>query len=217
MPEDYVEPAEAPFRRFRLRGDFGMGFFHPTDVKNFIKSRNDLGNNGSPCISDESCVVMTIDLSAAYYVQRYLGIRMNLAMLVPDLISPLMGPGDTYSMGSFVPGLALDFVRDKGGLARYFISPGLEYHWASFQAHVPSAWKDVVDSWDAHGLGLELAVGAELSFGPRRKAGLTLALVARRAKLDVSGRPDSPPVNSPAINTLDFSSVLLVGGFQLSL
>ena len=115
------------------------------------------------------------------------------------------GDYTTYYLHSLAPGLSVDLAYDEGQLARFFLSPGIAYQWAWFEG------------FGATGLGLTLAMGAELSFGAKRSKGVSVALVFRSANLDVSTRPSSSTDSTPNINHLDFSSILLCVGFQLGL
>jgi hypothetical protein len=209
-PETDATPAPiepVPLRPFRLRADMGEGFYRPTQVNNYIKSHS----NGDTTNSD---ILLLLEVSGAYYPTDYFGIRPSLAYLVnaEGLVGGLMGGAD-YGLGAIAPGIWFDFVIDTRGLARYFASPGLKYLQASFADNTGQA----PAQWNARGVGYELALGAELSFGVRRQKGISLALVLQRAKLDVSGRSGIPARGALSIDTLDFTAALVRVGFQMGI
>jgi hypothetical protein len=188
-------PAVVPFRPFRFKLNFGAGGYDAADVKRYLSSKGEVASSAS--------VLCSFDVSAAYFPVRFFGMRPGLAYFFatnPVWVDWL--ETRRYWLNALAPGLAVDLVVDGGNLARFFASPGLSYQWAWFEGY------------GAHGLGLELAIGAELSFGQARAQGLSLALVVRKATLDVSGRPASPPPEAPRIDTLDLTSVMLRLGFQ---
>jgi hypothetical protein len=210
-------PGEARHRPFRLRLELGVGIFDPADAENFVASQEN--GTGESILTGRTHPLANIEVSAAYYPRRYVGVRPHIAILVPldDVFAGLLGSGPTYSMSSRSLGLSLDLALDRGRMARYFVSPGLAYHFASFSAVVPQyRTGSITETWNADGLGYEIAFGSELSFGMQRTKGISILLVLQRAKLSVSGRPASPPVGAPQINTLDFSSVLLQVGYQIA-
>ena len=200
-----IEPV--PHRPFRLRADMGEGFYRPSQVNSYIKSHS----NGDTTNSD---ILLLLEVSGEYYPTDYFGIRPSLAYLVnaEGLVGGLMGGAD-YGLGAIAPGVSFDFVIDTRGLARYFASPGLKYLQASFTDNTGQA----PSRWNASGVGYELALGAELSFGVRRQKGMSLALALQRAKLDVSGKSGIPAMGAPSINTLDFTAALFRVGFQMGI
>lgn len=188
-------PVEAPFGPFRFRLNFGVGGYDAADVKRYLSSQGEVASSAG--------VLCSFDASAAYFPVRFLGVRPGLAyFFAANPVQFGWFGSKRYWLNSLAPGLAVDLVVDGGPLARFFASPGLSYQWAWFEGY------------GAHGLGLELAIGAELSFGQARAQGISLALVVRKATLDVSGRPASPPPEAPRIDTLDLTNVMLRLGFQ---
>ena len=190
---------------------------HPAKLVIALSSQEN--GTGESILTGRTHPLANIEVSAAYYPRRYVGVRPHIAILVPldDVFAGLLGSGPTYSMSSRSLGLSLDLALDRGRMARYFVSPGLAYHFASFSAVVPQyRTGSITETWNADGLGYEIAFGSELSFGMQRTKGISILLVLQRAKLSVSGRPASPPVGAPQINTLDFSSVLLQVGYQIA-
>jgi hypothetical protein len=189
------QPVVAPFRPFRFKLNLGAGGYDAADVKRYLSSQGEVASSAG--------VLCSFDVSAAYFPVRFLGVRPGLAyFFAANPVHEGWFGSRRYWLNSLAPGLAVDLVVDGGSLARFFASPGLSYQWAWFEGY------------EAHGLGLELAIGAELSFGQVRAQGLSLALVVRKATLDVSGRPASPPPEAPRIDTLDLTSVMLRLGFQ---
>jgi hypothetical protein len=194
-----------PHRFLRFRIDFGVGVMNPSDINNYENNEN----FGTPSYSKETWrLTPAIDLSGAYYPTDYFGIRPSFILIMdtPSMLFARLGEG----LQAYAPGLSLDLVRDRRGLARFFVSPGLRYYFASYSAD----WNDDL-RWTAHGIGAELAVGSELSFGEKRAKGISLAIVAQRARLGVSGRPQVPLYSAPAINTIDLSAIFLRVGFQM--
>jgi hypothetical protein len=204
QPEETAEaavPAIAPFRPVRFRAGFGMGAFSPSDVNSYLATKVPSGAYTVQGTSD-MVLLLSADLSIAYYPTRFFGIRPTATYLFsPKIIAMDNGDsGQGFWLHSLAPGLSLDFAFDEGKLARFFFNPGIAYHLAWFEGY------------GASGLGLSLAVGAELSFGAARAKGISLALVARSAKLGINSRPDT--YSSVAMNNLDFSSLLFCIGFQ---
>jgi len=113
------------------------------------------------------------------------------------------GSSQMFWLHSVAPGLSLDFAYDEGKLPRFFASPGIAYQLAWFEGY------------SASGLGLTLALGADLSFGAARAKGVYVALVGRLANLTFSSRPSTP--STEPVNKLDFSSVLVCVGFQMGI
>jgi hypothetical protein len=213
-------PGEARHRPFRLRLELGVGAFNPTDVENFVASQEN--GNSESILTGGTLPLANIEVSAAYYPRRYVGVRPHVAILVPlDQIGDAFtasGSGPTYSMSSCSLGLSLDLTLDRGRMARYFLSPGLAYHFASFSAVVPQyRTGSITETWNADGIGYEIAFGSEFSFGERRAKGISISLVLQRVKLPVSSKPGYLPSGAPPINTLDFSSILLQIGYQMAL
>lgn len=213
-------PGEARHRPFRLRLELGVGMSHPTDVENFVASQNT--GNGDTTLSRGNLQMANIEISGAYYPRRYVGLRPHIAILVPldDVIAAPFGGGGstpTHSMSSRSLGLSVDLAVDRGRTARYFLSPGFAYHFASVGVDVPQTGpKLAMATWNADGLGYEIAFGSELSFGERRAKGISISLVLQRVKLPVSSKPGYLPSGAPPINTLDFSSILLQIGYQMA-
>ncbi len=188
-------PVVAGFRPFRFRLTFGVGGYDSADVKRYLSSQGEAASSAG--------VLCSFDVSVAYFPVRFLGVRPGLAyFFAANPVQVDWFGSKRYWLNSLAPGLAVDLVVDGGTLARFFASPGLSYQWAWFEGY------------GAHGLGLELAVGAELSFGQARALGISLAFVVRKASLEVSGRPASPPPEAPRIDTLDLTNVMLRLGFQ---
>jgi hypothetical protein len=202
--EEPAAPAIAPHRPFRFRADFGMGYFNPSDVNAYIKDQvpsNAVAKQGF----SEMVMLMSAGVSVAYYPIRFIGIRPNLVYLfAPKLITVEGGSSEGFWLHSLAPGFSLDLAFDQGKLARFFVSPGLSYHLGWFEGY------------GASGLGLSLALGAELSFGSTRKKGISIALVMRSADLDVKSGPEVAS-NAVVVDDLDFSSVLVCVGFQLGI
>jgi hypothetical protein len=148
-------------------------------------------------------VLFSFDASAVYFPIRFLGVRPGLAyFFAANPVRFGWFGSKRYWLNSLAPGLGIDLVVDGGPRARFFASPALSYQWAWFEGY------------GAHGFGLELAIGVELSSGQARAQGISLALVVRKATLDVSSRPASPPPEAPRIDTLDLTTVMLRLGFQ---
>jgi hypothetical protein len=205
MAQDTEQPPEAvtPLsRKFAFKIDFGIGGFSPDDVNHYIKQQvpsNAVETQGF----SEMVLLLSLDASGAYFPVRFLGIRPNLVYLFAPKVVSINGDSRSYWLHSLAPGVAVDFVVDRGGAARFFASPGIAYQFAWFEGY------------GANGLGLELALGTELSFGRRRAKGISLALVLRAADLDVKSGPAPSFENPASVNTLDFSSVMFRVGFQL--
>jgi len=197
-------PANAPHRFSRLRLGGGMGYFDPKEVNTWLKARVPSSATMESGFSDMA-LLLALEASAAYYPIRNVGIRPSASYLFSPKVFSVNGEATSYYLHSLAPGLSVDLAYDEGKLPRLFISPGIAYQWAWFEGH------------EAAGLGLTLAMGAELSFGAARSKGISLALVFRSANLDVSTRPSSYSDRTPTINHLDFSSVLFCVGFQLGL
>jgi|GEM_PF-2064968 len=181
-----------------------MGFFDPKEVNTWLKARVPSGATMESGFS-EMAMLLALEASGAYYPIRYVGIRPSASYLFSPKAFSVNGEYTTYYLHSLAPGLSVDLAYDEGKLPRFFISPGIAYQWAWFEGY------------EATGLGLTLAMGAELSFGAARSKGVSVALVFRSANLDVSTKPSSYSDRNPVINHLDFSSVLLCVGFQLGL
>jgi hypothetical protein len=194
-------PVIAVHRPVRMRLGYGMGGFNPSDVNNWMKARLPSNAVVQSGVSD-MVLLLSLDASAAYYPARFIGIRPNVSYLFSPKVVSDGNTSQSYWLHSLAPGLSLDLAFDQGKLARFFASPGVSYHLAWFEGY------------QASGVGLSLAVGAELSFGAQRSKGISLALVFRSADLGVSTRPSSALDRNPAINNLDFSSVLFCAGFQ---
>jgi len=181
-----------------------MGGFSPSDVNAYMKSQVPSNAYMSSGFS-EMVLLLSLDFSVAYYFADWVGVRPSLLYFFSPKILVYGDTTQSYVLHSLAPQLSVDFAYDAGKLARLFVSPGLAYQAAWFEGYA------------AHGLGYELALGVDLSFGVARAKGLSLALVFREAKLDVSSGPTkstglySP---TPAVNTLDFSSVIFRIGFQ---
>jgi len=178
-----------------------MGGFSPSDVNAYLKSK--VPSNASIVQGTSDMVLlMSADVSFAYYFGRYFGIRPNATYLFSPKVIDVQGGSSTQTfwLHSLAPGLALDLAFDEGKLARFFVSPGLAYHLAWFEGY------------SAQGFAFSIAAGAELSFGQARTKGISLALVVRSANFDVNSRPSS--TGSVVINRLDFTSVLFCVGFQ---
>ena len=200
--EEPTAPVIAPNRPLRFRINYGMGYFNPSDVNAYLKSKVPSNAYAVQGFSD-MVLLLAGEVSVAYYPIRYVGIRPNAVYLFsPKVITVSGGSTEGFWLHSMAPGLSLDFAWDEGKLPRLFASPGLSYQ---------AAW---FEGYSASGLGLTLALGAELSFGQARSKGLYLALVLRKAKLAINGRPVSDGTNSVAMNHLDFTSVLFCLGFQ---
>ena len=197
-------PANAPHRFGRLRFDLGLGYFKPKEVNAWLKTRVPSGATVESGYS-EMTAFFALEASGAYYPIRYVGIRPSASYLFSPKVYSVNGEYTTYYLHSLAPGLSVDLAYDEGKLPRLFLSPGIAYQWAWFEGH------------EATGLGLTLAMGAELSFGAKRSKGVSVALVFRSANLDVSTRPSSSSDRTPTINHLDFTSILLCVGFQLGL
>jgi hypothetical protein len=193
------EPPAAPkYRPSRFRADLGMGVMSPDDVNAYIKSKMP---TDSPDRTDYSSTLLLLSAGAsfAYYPAPFLGVRPHLVYLL-GLREQRLEPGvvQTFAMHSLVPGLSLDISYDTGKLARYFVSPGISYQLAWFEG------------FSARGLGLSLALGAELTFGQARVRGMSIALVLRSAELPTT----AGPLSSVPMRHLDFTSVLVCVGFQ---
>jgi hypothetical protein len=205
-PETVEEPdlpAIAPHRPFRFRADFGMGYFNPSDVNAYLEDQvpsNAVMTQGF----SEMILLMSTGVSLAYYPIRSVGVRPNLVYLfAPKVMTVTGGSSEAFLLHSLAPGLSLDLALDEGKLPRFFASPGIAYHLGWFEGY------------GASGLGFSLAVGAELSFGQARRQGVSLTLVARRAKLGIGDRPSTP--SGVVMDNLDFTSVLFCVGFQRGL
>ena len=198
-----VRPAEADPRRIAFKANFGIGAFAPDDVNTYIRQRvpsNAIMVQGFT----EMVMLFSLDVSGAYFPVRFLGIRPSLLYLfAPKAFTVQGGENQAYWLHSVAPGLSTDLVLDQGRLARFFLSPGVAYQIAWFEGYA------------ARGVGFELALGSELSFGRRRRSGISLALVLRQADLAVVSTPASPPPETTPIRGLDFSSVMFRVGFQL--
>ena len=189
------QPVRAPLGPFRFRLDFGVGRYDAADVKRYLSSQGEVASSVS--------MLYSFDASAAYFPVRFLGVRPGLAYyFVANPVQSGWFGSERYWLDSLAPSLAVELVIDEGPFARFFASPGLSYQWAWFEGY------------GAHGLGLGLAIGAELSFGQARAQGISLALVVQKATLGVSGRPASPPPEAPRIGILDLTNVMLRLGFQ---
>jgi hypothetical protein len=196
-------------RRWAFKLNYGAGVFSPADANHYADTRehyvhpNQLFVDG---FSPGYWLLLSLDVSAAYFPESWFGIRPNLVYLFsPRKISAENGGGNEDAwMHSLAPALSLDFVLETRALARYFVSPGVAYQFAWYEGYA------------ARGLGVELALGTELSFGVRRNKGISIALVMRRADLRVHSRAEVTPA-SPNIDRLDFSSVMVRGGFQYGL
>ena len=203
-PPELAEPAApaiAPLRPLRFRADFGIGYFNPSDVNAYIKSKVPSNAYAVQGFSD-MIMLMSIETSIAYYPVRFFGIRPTATYLfAPKLITVSDGTTEGYWLHSVAPGLSLDFAYDEGKLARLFMSPGIAYQ---------LGW---LDGYSASGVGFTVAAGADLSFGQARAKGVYLAGVFRAAKLGTSSRPDA--ARSVVLNHLDFTSFLFCVGFQL--
>jgi hypothetical protein len=201
-PED-VEPAApaiAPHRPIRFRADFGMGGFNPKDVNEYMKSQIPSNAYQTSGFS-EMIMLMSASASVAYYPARFFGVRANgVYLFAPKVITVQGGTTEGFWLHSLAPALSLDFAFDQGKLARFFASPGIAYQVAWFEGY------------GASGLGLTLALGAELSFGQSRAKGISISLVLRKADLDIESRPSAS--SSVPMNSLDFTSVLVCVGFQ---
>ncbi|HVY25352.1 MAG TPA: hypothetical protein VHB79_02330 [Polyangiaceae bacterium] len=204
------EPAEAPAvgaldRRFAFKANFGIGGFDPGDVNRYIKSRVPSNSYQTQGFS-EMVLLLSFDVSGAYFPVRFFGIRPNLLYLfAPKVLTVQGGESQGYWLHSIAPGLSLDFVYDTRKVARFFASPGIAYQVGWFEGY------------EAHGLGLELALGTELSFGERRAKGISLALVVRSADLDVSSAPASFDYETPVIRDLNFTAIMFRVGFQVGM
>lgn len=198
--ETVAEPAgPAPFRPLRFRAAFGMGYFDPSDVNDYIESKVPSNAYAVQGFS-EMILLMSAEASVAYYPSRFFGVRPTATYLFsPKAIEVAGGSSQAFWLHSIAPGLSLDFAFDQGKLARFFASPGIAYQ---------VGW---LDDYSASGLGFTFAAGADLSFGQARKKGLYLAAVFRRAKLGIGSQP---PVGSVQMNDLDFTSLLFCVGFQ---
>jgi hypothetical protein len=177
-----------------------MGPFDPKDVNAYMKTQvpsNAYAEQGFP----EMVLLMSAGASVAYYPARFFGVRPNVVYLFsPKVLTVQGGTSEGFWLHSLAPGLSIDFAFDQGKLPRFFVSPGVSYHLAWFEGY------------SASGLGLSVALGAELSFGQTRRKGISLALVLRTADLDINGRPSTS--SRVAMNSLDFTSVLFCVGFQ---
>jgi hypothetical protein len=178
-----------------------MGGFNPVDVNNWLKTR--VPSNASVQSGfSEMVLLLSLDVSAAYYPASFIGIRPNLSYLFSPKVISTSSSSQSFWLHSLAPGLSLDLTFDQGRLARFFVSPGVSYHLAWFEGY------------EAKGVGLSVAFGAELSFGAQRAKGISLALVLRSADLGVSAAPSDATERSPIITSLDFTSVLFCVGFQ---
>jgi len=193
-----AEPAPPQFRPFRFRIDYGLGFFSPTDVNNYLKSKIPSDAYVEQGFSDMVLLFQT-EASFAYYPLHFLGIRPSLTYLFAPKIYSYGDSSEGFWLHSLAPGLSVDLTYDTGRLARLFLSPGISYQWG---------W---LDSFSASGLGVTFAGGAELSFGQARSKGLYVAGVLRIANLGVNGQRYSGEVN---VNHLDFTSFMICVGFQ---
>lgn len=202
-PDDAPPPPDEPIERhFAFKANYGIGFFWPSDVNAYLKSR--VPQDSGSLVRDLSTMYLlfSADVSVAYFPTEVFGIRPNLLYLFSYKANPAQGGGtDFFWLHSLAPGLSLDFVLETHKLARFFASPGVSYQFA---------W---LGDYSAHGLGLELALGTELSFGRHRNKGASIALVLRRASLGIDSRPREP-LGTPTIDNLDFSSIMVRLGFQ---
>lgn len=203
-PAEATEPTVEPLdRHFAFKANFGIGGFDPGDVNRYIKARVPSSAITTQGFS-EMVMLLSFDVSAAYFPVRFFGIRPNLLYLfAPKVLTVEGGNTEGYWLHSVAPGLSLDFVYDTRKVARFFASPGVAYQVGWFEGY------------KANGLGLELALGTELSFGERRAKGLSLALAVRIADLDVSSAPARTEFDPPAIRDLNFTAVMFRVGFQL--
>jgi hypothetical protein len=183
-----------------------MGYFNPGDVNNYMQAQVP---SDAVMVSGFSKMVLllSLDFSAAYYLTPWFGVRPNLLYLfAPKILEVYGGDTHTYWLQSIAPGVSVDFAFDTGGVARWYASPGVAYQYATFEGYT------------AQGLGLELALGADLSFGVARAKGLSVALVLRYANLGVNSGPATTlTYYSPAIGHLNFSSAIVRVGFQWGL
>lgn len=191
-------PLAASFRPLRLRIDGGVGVLSPKDVNAYIKSKLP-GDAYARTNYSNNLLLLSSSASLAYYPARFVGVRPSLAYLL-GLREQTLQPGtrDTFSMHSLALGVSLDVAYDTGGLARYFVSPGIAYHLAWFEG------------FSARGVGLSLALGTELTFGQAHLRGVSIALVVRSAKLPTT----DGPLSKVPMRDLDFTSVLVCVGFQ---
>lgn len=194
----HVEPIN---RRFAFKANYGFGLFYPADVNAYLKHQ----------VANESDLVQTLskmyllfsgDVSVAYFPVQSFGIRPSLLYSFAYNTSTHGGRAELYWLHSLAPGLSFDFVLETHKLARFFASPGVGYQFGWFRDYA------------ARGLGVELALGTELSFGARRNKGVSVALALRYANLHVDSRPTQTGSSEPSIDDLDFSSVMLRVGFQ---
>jgi len=203
--EPEVPSGPAPFRPLRFRFDFGIGYFHPSQVNNYMQAQIP---SDAELVSgfSEMALLFSLDFSGAYYFTPWFGLRANMLYLFsPKILEVMDGDSHTYWLQSLAPGLSLDFAIETGGVARFYASPGIAYQYASFEGY------------SADGVGLELALGADLSFGAARAKGISLALVFRYANLGVSSGPGYVSSSQPTIDHLDFTSLLLRVGFQFGI
>jgi hypothetical protein len=202
-PDDAPAPPDEPIERhFAFKANYGFGFFSPSDVNAYLKSRVPESSGSLVRSLSGMYVLSSADVSVAYFPTELFGIRPNLLYLFAyNTIRTASGRTEFNWLHSLAPGLSLDFVLETHKLARFFASPGISYQFG---------W---LGDYSAHGLGIELALGTELSFGHRRNKGASIALVLRHAKLAVDSRPQEP-LGTPTIDNLDFSSIMVRLGFQ---
>jgi hypothetical protein len=196
-------PDIAPLRPFRFRVAYGLGYFRPADVNGYINSIA----NSDPSVAREDSdmkLLLSGELSVAYYPIRYFGIRPTIAYhFSPQVVTVGYGTARGFWLHSISRGLAFELAYDQGGLARFFASPGVSYDVGWFEGY------------SASGLGLSLALGTDLSFGQAHAKGVYLAVLLRRAKLGIGRRPNTP--GEVTMNNLDFTSLIFCLGFQMGI
>jgi hypothetical protein len=208
-PAALAEPTAAdvaPLRPFRFHVGYGMGYFRPADVNAYIASLEKADHPGLQTTT-EMRLLMSGELSVAYYPWRFLGVRPNFAYYFsPQVITVGYGTAKGLWLHSVSSGLALDLAYDQGKLARFFASPGVS---------VDVGW---FEGYSASGLGLSLALGADFSYGQARARGFYVAVLLRRAKLGVDPQPiAAAPSTAVMIHNLDFTSIIFCLGFQMGI
>lgn len=199
--EPEVPSGPAPFRPLRFRFDFGIGYFHPSQVNNYMQAQIPSDADVVSGFS-EMVMLLSFDFSVAYYFTPWFGLRPSLLYLFSPKVFVYGDDTQSYWLHSLAPQLSVDFAIDTGGVARFFASPGLAYQVGWFEGY------------NAQGVGIELALGADLSFGVARAKGISLALAFRYANLGVSS---GPAYQTTTIGHLDFTSLLLRVGFQFGI
>jgi hypothetical protein len=130
---------------------FGIGFFYPQDVNDYIK--NDLSSMGYSAVNEDMYMYLEIKAGVAFRLQK---VDFNLSLeydLGPKLV---VGGEETYTYGfnRVSPELSFNYyIPNKTGKNAFFIGAGIHYSFMSFEEFSGSA------------PGFKAQIGYSLQFG----------------------------------------------------